>query len=902
MVVEIDGIFKPGGMGHHGVSVGDVDGDGLDDVYVSQPEGLPNRLYRNRGDGTFEDVTEAAGVAVLDRTSQSLIADVDNDGDQDLILLTRAGPFLFHNDGKAHFTRDSEAFRFKQPLQGSLTSAALADYDRDGFLDLYLCAYGYFIGVSEDKAGPPSPYHDAQNGSPNVLLRNDGHGRFVEVTEAVGLNQNNDRFSFAPAWADYDNNGWPDLLVANDFGRKNLYRHEGLINGQARFRDVAAQADVEDYGAGMSATFLDYDNDGRLDIYTGNMWTAAGQRVTSSPGFKPDASAEIRDIYRRHVRGNSLFRNKGDGTFEDVTLQARAEFGRWAWSSDAFDFDSDGWQDLYVVNGMFTRDADEPSVDVDSFFWRQTVAQSPLIRTPGTPYDDGWRATNRLLVGDGAQAQHERHVLLRNDGRGGFDEVSGTAGLDVDEDGRSFAVFDYDADGDPDVLLMAPRSSPQLRLFRNDFAAGHAALALRLQGTKSNRDAVGARVTVETDQIRATRIVMAGSGFISQHSKELIIGLGRSQRISKVTIAWPSGLVQTLSDVPLNHRVWVEEARNSLRTEPFRKIAATDAGRSVAFTDAQNRGSAGTWLYEPYPAPGFNLRDLEGQEQSLSALAGRPALILFWATWAPPSRAALADLSRARQSLAKAGASLLTIAIDRKADEPKVRAVAGTLGVPVMVASEEVAGTYNLLHRYIFDRREDLRLPTLFLMNVQGEIVKVYHEPIAAKVVEDIPRIEVSAAERLTRALPFPGRLFSSPAERSYFQVRTGALGARLRRARAGRVRGGRAARPERTHFPQPRHVVHEASTGEGQGGLRARASPQAGLRRGRQQPRGIACRERRHPGRHRALSSGARGETRFSRCPQQSRLRAVPDRPALTRPMACTKRLWRFNPTSPRR
>ena len=173
----------------------------------------------------------------------------------------------------------------------------------------------------------------------------------------MGLDQNNDRFSFAPAWADYDEDGWPDLLVANDFGRKNLYRNLGLVDGRVRFKDVAREAGVEDYGAGMSAAFLDYDNDGRLDIYTGNMWTSAGQRVTAAKGFKPDASPEIREIYRRHARGNSLFRNRGDGTFEDVTLEARAEFGRWAWSSDAFDFDNDGWEDLYVANGMFTRDA-----------------------------------------------------------------------------------------------------------------------------------------------------------------------------------------------------------------------------------------------------------------------------------------------------------------------------------------------------------------------------------------------------------------------------------------------------------------------------------------------------------------------------------------------------------------
>ena len=298
-----------------------------------------------------------AGVAVLDDTAQSLFADVDNDGDQDLVVATSTGLLLFVNDGKGRFVLVADAFRLAQPFQGVLTSIAMADYDRDGFLDLYVCVYSYLFGAGEDKAGTPAPYYDARNGPPSVLFRNDGHGRFIDVTAEAGLDIGNDHYHFAAAWADYDGDGWPDLLVANDFGTKNLYRNLGRRNGTVKFEDVAASAGLLDHGAGMSATFLDYDNDGLLDIYAGNMWSAPGLRITSAPTFMPDAPPDVRALFRRHVRGNSLFRNLGNGRFEDKTLEAHAEMGRWAWSSDALDFDSDGWDDLYVVNGMLTRKA-----------------------------------------------------------------------------------------------------------------------------------------------------------------------------------------------------------------------------------------------------------------------------------------------------------------------------------------------------------------------------------------------------------------------------------------------------------------------------------------------------------------------------------------------------------------
>ena len=305
------------------------------------------------------------------------------------------------------------------------------------------------------------------------------------------------------------------------------------------FEDVAAAAGVLDHGAGMSATFLDYDNDGRLDIYTGNMWSAPGQRVTSAPAFMPDATPDVRALYRRHVRGNSLLRNLGDGRFEDRTIEAHAEMGRWAWSSDALDFDSDGWDDLYVVNGMLTRESangrrrrSRPVPDdLEGFFWRQVVAHSPLTRVPGTPYDDAWRAINQLLI-HGSIASRQRNVFLRNDGHGGFDEVVGRARARP----RS---------GRPIVRAARPRSRRRPGPRRHGGAAGAAAPHLperfrvtavvarsAVRGSPARR-AIAMRSarasSCETDRMRRTKIVQAGSGFLSQHSKELVVGLGRER-------------------------------------------------------------------------------------------------------------------------------------------------------------------------------------------------------------------------------------------------------------------------------------------------------------------------------------------------------------------------------------
>ncbi len=325
---------------HNGVAIGDIDGDGLEDVYVCQGGGLPNRLFKHQRDGTAIEVAAAAGVDWLDESTSALIVDMDNDGRQDLLVAVERAVLVMRGDGAGKFELKTAV-----PLQGGYSMAA-ADYDGDGLLDVYVCRYN----TAATSIGLPSPYHDANNGPPNVMLRNSGDFKLVEVTQALGLDENNRRFSFAAGWADYDEDGDLDLYVANDFGRNNLYR-----NDAGHFRDVAAEAGVEDISAGMGVSWGDYDGDGHLDLYVSNMFSSAGQRVAYQRRFKPTTDAKTRAEFQHHAHGNSLFRNKGDGTFEDVTAPSRTAMGRWAWGAQFCDIDNDGREDIYVTNGFVTN-------------------------------------------------------------------------------------------------------------------------------------------------------------------------------------------------------------------------------------------------------------------------------------------------------------------------------------------------------------------------------------------------------------------------------------------------------------------------------------------------------------------------------------------------------------------
>jgi tetratricopeptide (TPR) repeat protein len=573
--------------GSNGIAVGDIDGDGFDEVYVCQSGGLPNRLFKFDSEGRAHDITETWNVGLLNDTSSALFIDTRNIGRQDLVVLRASGPLLFLNEG-GKFRLRSDAFQFATAAAGAFTGMAAADFDRDGKLDLYLCCYVYFL--SEAQYTYATPYHDAQNGPPNFLFRNrlnaDGSGAFVDCTAETGINENNNRFSFAPAWCDFNGDGWPDLYVANDFGRKNLY-----VNHEGRFRDMAATAGVEDIGPGMSASWFDYDADGSPDLYVANMWTPAGQRVICDKNFEPAKAPGAVEAYRAHTMGNSLYRNRGDGTFENVSRQQNVQFGRWAWASGGHDLDNDGTPEIFVTCGMLTN---QSQTDLGSFFWRQVVSRSPVTAQPSAAYENGWNAINQFLREDYSWNGHEPNVLHVRRGERYYD-FSGVSGLDFAEDGRAFAVFDFDDDGRPDLLLKS-RLGPQVRVLQNNCAGARRSIAFELIGTKSNRDAIGARIQVDGQ----TKWLEAGSGFVSQHSKRVLFGLGTTDSAKQVSIVWPSGVEQEFKNLQAGRTYRMTEGSQQYETRPFRNAKRlpsppVQADNELGFSD--------TWFLEPIPLP-----------------------------------------------------------------------------------------------------------------------------------------------------------------------------------------------------------------------------------------------------------------------------------------------------------
>jgi tetratricopeptide (TPR) repeat protein/peroxiredoxin len=410
---------------------------------------------------------------------------------------------------------------------------------------------------------------------------------------------------------------------------------------------------------------------------------------------------------------------------------------------------------------------------LNSFFWRQVVANSPNEARPSHEYEQAWNALNELIRSDRTWSGFERNVLYLNNGNGTFSDVSGIAGLDFVEDSRTFAIADFDQDGRLEVVLKN-RNSPQLRYLKNVIPELPPVISFRLTGNKSNRDAVGAKITVETDSSRQTRFLQIGSGFLAQHTKEVFFGLGSAKSIVRASIQWPSGATQDLHDLPLNHRIWVGEGQPPSRMEPYKtsSIRAPSTANIVSTTPEILPFRSETWLIIPVPAPEFSVPDLSGRMATLSASRGKPVLLHFWSESTSSAEKNLDELEHLHSASTQSALSIMAFNVDALESGKPLAASYSRYSFAVVKASPDVIGMYNLVYRQLFDRHRDMSAPLSFLIDASGSIVKVYQGPVTKdRVAADIKRIPRNDQERLAKALPFKGVTEAYEYERNQFSL-----------------------------------------------------------------------------------------------------------------------------------
>jgi hypothetical protein len=519
------------------VSVVDVDRDGLADLYVTDSkEGSRNRLFRNRGDGTFEEVAERMGVADLNHadTGVSMGAvwgDYDNDGFEDLFLYRWGRPELFHNDGGKRFTRVTDTAGL--PAWANVNTAVWLDFDRDGLLDLFVGGY-YSESINlwklADTRMMPESFEYANNGGRKYLFRNLGGGRFEEVSERVGLTSR--RWALAAVAADLTGTGYPDLFVANDYGVSELF-----INDHGHFHEAGREAGVGFAPkSGMNAAVGDVLNQGQFAIYVSNI---------SEEGIL--------------LQGNNLWvpqrSTNGIPKYENLARSMGVDLGGWSFGAQFADLNNDGYLDIYLVNGFV-------SASRGASYWydySKIAGGNQLVISD---------AKNWPAMGDRSLGGYQPKKVWINDGAGRFLDVSQMVGVTDRHDGRSVAVADFSNRGALDVVVANQRGP--LLLYRNDVAPDRAWIEFDLEGACrserapagcSNRSAIGARVTVFWNGQQQVQEVSGGSGFCEQNQRRLHFGLGTAAAVDTVDVRWPSGQTQEIAHPDVNKVHRVEEPR-----------------------------------------------------------------------------------------------------------------------------------------------------------------------------------------------------------------------------------------------------------------------------------------------------------------------------------------------------
>ncbi len=502
------------------VSVVDFDRDGWQDLYViNSGEGTQNRLYRNRGDGTFEDVAEKLGIANLNRPGDGVCmgavwGDYDNDGYDDLLIYRWGRPELYHNDRGKGFTRVTDNANL--PAWVNAGSAIWLDFDGDGWLDLFIGGY-WAENVNLWSLGStkimPESFEYANNGGRKYLLRNRGNGTFEDVTEKMGLSSR--RWTLAAAATDLRGTGYPDLVLAIDYGVNEYYANQA---GQ-RFVEMGKQTGIGDRPkSGMNVSFGDIFNQGRFCIYTTNI-------------TQPGALLQWNNLWVPEQTGAAA--GTGEHRYVNLAQSLGVAQGGWSWGAQFGDLNNDGWLDLFLTNGYV-------SADRNANYW----------------YDYSLIAgANTSIIGDAANwpdmkgrslAGYQHKCLWLNRGDK-FIDIAQAVGVTDTWDGRAVVLVDLWNRGVLDVVL-ANQKGPLL-VYKNTVVPDNRWIQFELEGSKSNRSAIGAQVKVFWNNQVQIQEVSGGNAYASQNQRRLHFGLGNDARVRRAEIRWPSGAVQTI-DAP----------------------------------------------------------------------------------------------------------------------------------------------------------------------------------------------------------------------------------------------------------------------------------------------------------------------------------------------------------------